>query len=237
MLETPYEPDPNKVDNSDDQPNWTPIIHAQHDPHRRLALQHTAEFDGLADTKIQKAVVFYLRWSSDLVPVGRKSALKYIAHLIEEIETWQALARRVSISNDQPRGYYRIHVEQRNLGERAPHLEIDQNRELEDIKPADWGPAILAEHDPHRRCALEHMSEFDGMVETKVRNATTLYHLWSTDQSLYSRKLALKYIANLIADIESWQVLVRRVCIADYQPRKQLRIHEARRIMGEANNS
>ena len=100
-------------------------------------------------------------------------------------------------------------------------------------EPPDWGPTIRAEPDPKRVRILQDIEEFDKLTELRAEDGCTLYRWASTDLSILSRDDALKYIADLLENLEIWQHLARRVCITDYRAPRELKIHTERWSLGK----
>ena len=98
-------------------PDWGPAIRAERDPRRIRVLQDIAEFDTLTDSRIDNGCTLYRLASTDRSLLSRKDAITYIANLLEKVEIWQHLARRLLLPSYTASREPKIHTERRNLGE------------------------------------------------------------------------------------------------------------------------
>ena len=96
-------------------PDWSPTIHAERDPRRRQVLQDIEEFDGLTEIRTDNGCTLYHLASTDSSLLNRKDAIRYIARLIENLELWQHLARRLSIAGYKAPRELKIHTVRRNI--------------------------------------------------------------------------------------------------------------------------
>jgi hypothetical protein len=213
-------------------PDWLPAVRSAMDPQRRLAVREAAAYDAISEDFIQDSIELYARSWPSLSGYPRSQVLSYMADLIAGVARWQDLARRVSLAGRAPRGYSQIHAPRKDEPPEPPEPP-SLLRPPEPPEPPDWGAVIRAESDPQRAFALQQIAEYDGMTEENVHDASVVYLSWSADESLYCSTAVMKHVAYLIEDLEIWQSLVRQVCLAGYHARPQLRIHDARRALGE----